>query len=123
MADGDLIGRRSALAHVAHTDSASTVVCSLTLPSSVDGYFHILARAWGGTATATNNEACIIHAVVRMDAGSATLDDIVTTGSHAYVSTLTTSGAAVRVEITAANGHHSGALIEAYGFELAITPA
>lgn len=122
MADGDLIGRRAAFGHVAHGDANATVVVSLPLTPTDDGYWHILARSWGGKSSGANMKSWLIIGLARMDGGAVTVNELTTLGSTG-TATLTASGSSVKVSVTSESGQNSGALIEAYGFKLDINLA
>lgn len=129
MADGALKGRIAKLDYAAHTDGSAKVVATLTFPAAVlavDGWHHVMARVWGGTATGTSPSACMIQGYAKVDGGavaSVSTGDTLGTPAYATAFDRAAGNTGVVVTVTAANGYHSGALIEAYGFELAITPA
>lgn len=126
MADGNLQGPIQDIGQVAHTDSNATVVCSITLPSGVDGIYHVMARFGCITATGTNDCVGLLQRLVRVDGGSAVLMvgqtlDLANMQSTGYTVAFTTSGSDVRLSLTAASGIRSVGMIEAFGVEMALT--
>lgn len=124
MADGDKKGQQLDFGQFAHTDGNPQTVCSITLPSSVDGIYFVKGELTASTNTGTNDVVGTIQAQVRVDAGSATKmveqksENMQSTG---YTLALDTSGAAVRLRFTAANGVRSVGWLKAFGVEMALT--
>lgn len=118
-----------ALQYAAHTDGSAKVVATLTFPAAilaVDGYYHVTARVWGGTATGANVSGVLMQGFVKIDGGvvgAVSAGDVLGTPVYATAFAISAGNTGVDVTVTAANGYHSAAYVEALGFELGITPA
>lgn len=120
MADGTKFGRVSGIGYAAHVDTSATPVASVTLPTTPDGYYKIHAEVWGGETAGANTIANEAQCVVKVDASTLSISEVTSTGSATYTIGFAISGAEVRVTVAAISGYHSGAVITAHGFELAI---
>jgi len=125
MADGAILGRRTAIGQVSHSDGSATVVATLTLPDQ-EGHYHVVARVAGGNAAKSSKFAMTVLGMIQID-GSATeigaqseTDNI---GASGYSAALSVSGLTVRLEVTAASGVRSVAFLEGFGVEMALTAA
>ena len=126
MADGAIQGRLATIGQVAHTDGTATTVVGVTLPSGVDGCYFVLARVAALHANTTNPIVAVLTATVKVDAGIASLgigEDLKDVGVTGYAVAFAFSGSRVDVQVTAAAGVRSVALVEAFGVEMALSPA
>lgn len=122
MADGYVTGYVREFGQVLHTDSAATVVVSLTLPSAVDGVWHLLGRCVSSNASGSTD--AIFNARATVNDGTASIGTVYSNltgggapGPDAY---LTVSGADVQITVESANTYRSVGMIEAFGVEIDI---
>ncbi len=109
----------------AHTDANPTIVASMTLPASPEGYYAVRANVGGGKAGATSKYALAVAGSVMVNEGAASVGESVpTTSGSGFTAAITVSGLVVSVSVTAESGVYSTGTIEALdGVELAISPA
>jgi hypothetical protein len=120
MADGAIFGRLSGSGYAAHTDASATPVAAVTLPTTPDGLYKIRAEVWGGETTGVNTISNEAQCTVKVDASTLSISEVTTSGSSTYTVGFAISGGDVQVTVTAISGYHTGAIITAHGFELAI---